>query len=202
MCHIDKDEGFHLAEMNSNRLRMRASATHRVKILFAIVALILVILQCSDGMVEYSRKSEGFSIGFPKGWELRENVTGYQLPPNTRVLVVASPPIDPRSSFAENINVQVQVTDHQAYATAAFVSLVDFYSEGKASHLPPLDSLTLAGSPAVRFPLYFKQVGAIGATYVVARGNRVYIVQGTALEAKWKDFEVLLDKVALSLKLI
>ena len=191
-----------MVEMNTDRWQMRASSTHRVLVKSAIVALVLLTLQCSDGLVEYSRRSEGFSIGFPKGWELRENVTGYQLPPDTRLLVVASPPIDPSSSFADNINVQVQVTDHQADATAAFVSLVDFYTDGKASHLPPLDSLTLAGSAAVRFSLYVKQVDAMSATYVVARGNRVYIIQGTALEAKWKDFEVLLDKVALSLKLI
>jgi len=171
-----------------------------------LTSVMLCCFQCGADFIEYRNKTEEFSINFPKGWEVRENVPLDRLPPSTTVPVVAVRPwTDSSDTFSENIIVEVQSTDNADDVETAAGRLINWYSDDVLGALiASRESITIAGRRAVRFVYHFDMQNQdyVTVNYVVVLGRRVFLIGGGTLATRLDKYESLFDRVAHSLRFI
>jgi len=140
--------------------------------------------------VTYSFKEQGFSIRFPKNWEIKE---GYRLGPDISLVVTATSPLDsPTDEFRERVSVIVEELPSslrlEEYAVRVPLSLLVFKFPDYREHNPirwEEEIIPTSKYVAARhFYYYYEEIpgrvdisrGLVSTIVILTNGNRGYAI--------------------------
>lgn len=145
---------------------------------------------------QFTDKEKGFSITFPKFWQINENVKG-------AAVMGFSPKENEADTFLENVNVvasqaNLEGYDAQKYFQVNYAPLAELEGFKEVER----GETTLEGKKAI-WVIFTHQTGNLDAKaiqYYLVRGSRGYVITGTGLSTTFEKYKPQFDQVARSFK--
>ena len=186
----------HFRKMHVYNEKVTAMSPRHIAALLVLFLSGMLPLECrSDRDVRYYCRDHGFSISFPEGWKIRENVMG------TRIL--AEMPEDRDGSIIkQNVNVVVE-TVRSPLSIARYIGLqMNGLKKLKGMKIFETGDASVSGMTAKWFTCSYtiNDFGYRAVVYALNRETTFYVVTGISQSNNFGRYERVFHKTARSFR--
>lgn len=183
--------------MKSTKLLFRSIGFLFLLVFFSYSLLAAEKANASSGVGnQFVDKEKGFSITFPKIWNIKENVKG-------AAVMGFSPKESESDTFLENVNVVASQANLDGYDAQKYFQV----NYGPLAELEGFKEVergetTIEGKKAIWiiFTHHTSSLDAKAVQYYLVRGARGYVITGTGLSTSFDKYKPQFEQIARSFR--